>query len=148
MIREAISTDINEILTLYLSLHEDSVPADDERLRDVWDQIIADANHHLLVNEQDRRIVASCVCVIVPNLTRGLRPYALVENVVTLEGFRCRGYATQCLDRAREIAAEAGCYKMMLLTGAKDEATLNFYRRAGYNSTDKTAFIQWLVISG
>ena len=45
---------------------------------------------------------------------------------------------------ARDIAAEAGCYKLMLLTGAKDEATLNFYRRAGYNSADKTAFIQWL----
>ena len=145
MVREAISTDINEILELYLSLHEDSVPGDGERLRDVWGQILADPNHHLLVNEQDGQLVASCVCVVVPNLTRNLRPYALVENVVTREGFRRRGYATQCLDRARDIAAEAGCYKLMLLTGAKDEATLGFYRRAGYNSTDKTASIQWLA---
>ena len=144
MVREAISTDIDEILGLYLSLHEDSVPADDGRLRGVWEQILADPNHHLLVNERDGRIVASCVCVVVPNLTRGLRPYALIENVVTREGFRRRGYATECLDRARDIAAEAGCYKLMLLTGAKDEDTLNFYRRAGYNSADKTAFIQWL----
>ena len=127
MVREAISTDINEILELYLSLHEDSVPGDGERLRDVWSQILADPNHHLLVNEQDGQLVASCVCV------------------VTREGVRRRGYATQCLDRARDIAAEAGCYKLMLLTGAKDEATLGFYRRAGYNSTDKTAFIQWLA---
>ncbi len=145
MVREAISTDINEILGLYLSLHEDSVPEDGERLRAVWGQILSDPNHHLLVNEQDGRIVASCACVIVPNLTRGLRPYALAENVVTREGFRRRGFATQCLDRAREIAAAAGCYKMMLLTGAKDEATLSFYRRAGYNSADKTAFVLWLT---
>ena len=33
---------------------------------------------------------------------------------------------------------------MMLLTGSKSGSTLSFYRRAGYNSTDKTAFIQWL----
>lgn len=33
---------------------------------------------------------------------------------------------------------------MMLLTGAKDESTLNLYHKAGYNSLDKTAFIQWL----
>ncbi len=33
---------------------------------------------------------------------------------------------------------------MMLLTGSKEESTLNFYQNAGYNSTDKTAFIQWL----
>ncbi len=32
----------------------------------------------------------------------------------------------------------------MLLTGSKEEATLNFYSNAGYDSTDKTAFIQWL----
>ena len=44
----------------------------------------------------------------------------------------------------KEIAVKENCYKMMLLTGAKDESTLNFYKKAGYNSTDKTAFIQWL----
>ena len=32
----------------------------------------------------------------------------------------------------------------MLLTGSKEKAILNFYNNAGYNSTDKTAFIQWL----
>lgn len=34
--------------------------------------------------------------------------------------------------------------KMMLLTGSKKESTLDFYRKAGYNSDDKTAFIQWI----
>jgi len=144
MVREADSSDLKALLELYLCLHEDSVPEDEARLRGVWGQIQADPNHHLLVCEVDGRIVASCVCVVIPNLTRELRPYALIENVVTHAGFRCRGYATQCLDRAREIAKAAGCYKLMLLTGAKDEATLSFYRRAGYNSADKTAFIQWL----
>lgn len=32
----------------------------------------------------------------------------------------------------------------MLLTGSKEPGTLEFYRNAGYNSEDKTAFIQWL----
>jgi len=32
----------------------------------------------------------------------------------------------------------------MLLTGSKDDKTLSFYNNAGYNSADKTAFIQWL----
>ena len=42
------------------------------------------------------------------------------------------------------IAENTNCYKMMLLTGSKKEETMNFYGNAGYNSTDKTAFIQWL----
>lgn len=32
----------------------------------------------------------------------------------------------------------------MLLTGSTKEKTLNFYDNAGYNSSDKTAFIQWI----
>lgn len=57
---------------------------------------------------------------------------------------RKRGYATECLKYARQIAEKNHCYKMMLLTGLKEEATLNFYKNAGYNSSDKTAFIQWI----
>lgn len=41
-------------------------------------------------------------------------------------------------------AEEMNCYKMMLLSGAKDKETLDFYRQTGYNSEDKTAFIQWI----
>ena len=93
---------------------------------------------------EDGKIVSSCVCVIIPNLTRGQRPYAFVENVITDEAYRGRGLATACLNYAKDIAVKENCYKMMLLTGSKKESTLAFYERAGYNSHDKTAFIQWL----
>lgn len=104
MIREANKKDLDEILQLYLYLHEKSIP----------------------------------------NLTRGVRPYAFVENVVTHGDYQKKGYATACLNFAKQIAKQNHCYKMMLLTGSKEESTLNFYRNAGYNSSDKTAFIQWI----
>lgn len=144
MLREAAADDLNALLELYLHLHEDAVPAIDEHLKSTWDQIIGDPNHHLIVNEIDGKIVSSCVCVIIPNLTRGVRPYAFIENVVTHADYRFRGYARECLDYAKSIAVKENCYKMMLLTGSKKPATLRFYENAGYNSSDKTAFIQWL----
>ena len=113
-------------------------------LKNTWESIVNDTNHHLIVCEVVGKIVASCVCVIIPNLTRNVRPYAFVENVVTHGEFRKKGYATACLNYAKRIAEENSCYKMMLLTGSKEERTLNFYRNAGYNSSDKTAFIQWI----
>lgn len=143
-VREAKHKELNEILQLYLYLHEDSVPEDTEHLQKTWDNIISDENHHLIVCEAEGKIVASCVCVIIPNLTRNVRPYAFVENVVTHEDYRKKGYATACLDYAKQLAKKNNCYKMMLLTGSKKESTLNFYRNAGYNSSDKTAFIQWI----
>lgn len=144
MVREIKENELFDLLELYLNLHESSVPKMTEHLKSVWDTIINDNNHHIIVNEQDGKIVSSCVCVIIPNLTRNVRPYAFVENVVTHSDYRGKGYATYCLNYAKELAKKAECYKMMLLTGSKEDSTLNFYTKAGYNSTDKTAFIQWL----
>lgn len=144
MIREITSEDLNELLELYLYLHEEGLPEDNEHLRNTWSQIINDPNHHIIVNVIDGKIVSSCVCVIIPNLTRGIRPYAFVENVVTHADYRGKGYATECLNYAKQIAIDNNCYKMMLLTGSKRESTLKFYENAGYNKNDKTAFIQWL----
>ncbi len=144
MVREIKENELFDLLELYLNLHESSVPKMTEHLKSVWDTIINDNNHHIIVNEQDGKIVSSCVCVIIPNLTRNVRPYAFVENVVTHSDYRGKGYATDCLNYAKELAKKAECYKMMLLTGSKEDSTLNFYTKAGYNSTDKTAFIQWL----
>ena len=144
MVREAREEDLEGILELYLCLHEEAIPRQSEHLTDTWRRILEDGSHHLIVNEVEGRIVSSCACVVIPNLTRNVRPYAFVENVVTHRDFRGRGLATECLAYARQAAQRCGCYKMMLLTGSKDEATLDFYRNAGYNSADKTAFIQWL----
>lgn len=144
MVREANKNDLEAVLELYLFLHDDSIPEHDDHLAKTWDQIMDDPNHHIIVNEVDGKIVSSCVCVIIPNLTRNVRPYAFVENVVTHADYRCRGLAGECLSYAKQIAEKENCYKMMLLTGSKRESTLRFYQNAGYNSNDKTAFIQWL----
>ena len=144
IIRKANKNDLHDLLNLYRYLHEESIPEDSKQLQVTWENIINDKNHHLIVGEVEGKIVASCVCVIIPNLTRNVRPYAFVENVVTHAEYRKKGYATACLNFAKQIAKENHCYKMMLLTGSKKESTLNFYRNAGYNSEDKTAFIQWI----
>ena len=144
MIREANIDDLNDLLHLYLFLHEKEIPESSSNLSDTWKKIISDKNHHIILNIIDGIPVSSCVCVIIPNLTRGIRPYAFIENVVTHEKYRGKGLATECLKKTKKIAIENNCYKMMLLTGSKQKSTLDFYSNAGYNCTDKTAFIQWI----
>ena len=51
MIREANKDDSDEILQLYLYLHEDKVPEDSEYLQNTGDSIVNDGNHHLIVCE-------------------------------------------------------------------------------------------------
>lgn len=144
MIREIKESDLKGLFELYTQLHGNPLPEETAELSALCSKILNDENHHIIVAEKDGKIVSSCVCVIIPNLTHGQRPYALIENVVTDEAFRRRGLATACLDFAREISRKENCYKIMLMTGSKQESTLKFYERAGYNRSDKTAFIQWL----
>lgn len=144
MIREIKDNDYNGLMQLYMQLHDNPFPEKDDKITFLWKKILNDKYHHIIVAEEDGKIVSSCVCVIIPNLTHNQQPYALVENVITDEKYRNRGLATACLNYAKEIALKNHCYKLMLLTGSKKETTLNFYEQAGYNRNDKTAFIQWI----
>ena len=144
MIREIINSDFEGLMKLYMQLHDNPFPEKDDAIIKLWNTILKDENHHVIVAEADGQIVSSCVCVIIPNLTHNQKPYAFIENVITDKKYRNKGLATACLNYAREIARKENCYKMMLLTGSKEESTLNFYEQAGYNRNDKTAFIQWI----
>lgn len=144
MIREINPEDFDGLMMLYTQLHDNPFPEKSDSIMQLWQDILADKNHHIIVTEEGGVIASSCVCVIIPNLTHGQRPYALIENVVTDCRYRKKGLATACLNFARDIAMRENCYKIMLLTGSKEESTLRFYERAGYNKNDKTAFIQWI----
>lgn len=144
MIREITKNDLDGLLKLYMQLHDNPMPEKTTELLRTWDSIYYDKNHHVIVAEENGEIVSSCVCVIIRNLTHNQQPYAFIENVITDEKCRNKGLATQCLNFAKEVALKENCYKIMLLTGSKKESTLDFYRKAGYNSEDKTAFIQWI----
>ena len=146
-IRGATSGDAGALLDLYMSHLTDHPPKEPQDMA-VWRRMLdgfeADPRYHLLVGETDGKVVSSVTLVVIDNLTHNVRPYALIENVVTHSAYRGRGYATELMDRACEIAAGMGCYKIMLLTGSKKETTLRFYENCGFNMNDKTAFIKWL----
>lgn len=141
-VRRIRQDELNKLLDLYQHLHpEDPDVSKNPSLSQVWDEITSDPNMHYLAIEEDGMLVSSCVLVIVKNLTRNLRPYGLIENVITHPDFRKRGLGTRVLSRAVEIARENGCYKVMLLTGSKKEETLRFYEKAGFLKGVKTGFI-------
>lgn len=144
MVREAKREDLKGLLELYLFLHEDSIPEKNEYLEKTWETILNDPNHHLIVNEIDGTIVSSCDLVIIPNLTRKVRPHAFVENVVTHGSYRNKGYAGRCLEYAKKLAEQENCYKIMLATGSSDPEIHRFYENAGYSNSIKTAYVQWL----
>jgi GNAT superfamily N-acetyltransferase len=145
VVREVRSDELKKLLELYRLLHpEDPDATLNPGLPELWKEICGDSNLYLLAIEEEGRFVSTCTLAVIRNLTRNLRPYALIENVVTHPGFRERGLGTRVLDRAVEIARERGCYKVMLMTGSKKDETLRFYEKAGFQPGVKTGFVRSL----
>ena len=93
----------------------------------------------VLVGTIGDALVTTCTLVVIPNLTRGGKSYALIENVVTHIDYRGMGFGRTVLGAAVERAWEVGCYKIMLMTGSKKPSTLAFYEAAGFEQS-KTGF--------
>ena len=124
-IREIEKGDLMPLLDLYTQLHNNVIPTLDEKIESLWEDILSDKNHHIILGLLNGEVISSCVLIVAPNLTRGQRPYALIENVITHEKHRNKGYASLLLNHARDIAKAENCYKIMFMTGAKKETTLN-----------------------
>lgn len=103
-----------------------------------------DDSMYLLVAEENGKIVSTIQMAIIENLTHNVRPFAVIENVVTHGAYRNRGYASALLNRASEIASARGCYKVFLETGSNKESTLNFYRNNGFEIDKKHSCLKRL----
>jgi GNAT superfamily N-acetyltransferase len=144
-IRHVEKEELPALLDLYEHLHEEGdAPLPPHRqLEALWDEIVGNPMLHSFVGELAGKLVSCCTLAVIPILTRGARPYGLIENVVTHRDYRKRGFGTRVLQHALQIAWDHDCYKVMLLTSRKDEATLKFYERAGFERGVKTGFVAY-----
>ncbi len=134
-IRQAMPNDAEQLKILYFE-YLTSFPPTEEQNMQSWRELIQhfydDDYIKLLVCEVDGKVVSSVHVTVIKNLTHNLRPYAVIENVVTHVDYRCKGYASALLSEATEFAKKHNCYKVFLETGSNKESTLNFYKNNGF----------------
>lgn len=90
--------------------------------------------------EVDGAIVGMATLHILPNMTNGGRPYALIENVVTAAAMQGRGVGRAVMNAATDAAWAANVYKVMLLTG-QDVGARGFYEKLGFSADQKHGMI-------
>ena len=139
-VRNATEADLPRLVELLAQLsldtpREDPGPPPPETYRRAFREIEADPRQRLLVVEVQARIVGTATLIIVPNLSHGGRPYAIVENVVVDAASRDSGHGELLLRHVIEEARRAGCYKLSLTSNKRRREAHRFYERLGFQAT-------------
>jgi GNAT superfamily N-acetyltransferase len=137
-VRTARESDLEEIAALYRELHLESygnlaVPR--TRMRRAFRQLARDRRDRILVAVRDGKVVGTLHLIVVPHLGHGLRPFAVVENVVVSAGERSSGVGQAMMAAAGEVARKAGCYKLTLTSNIRRIRAHGFYARLGWRRT-------------
>ncbi len=144
-VREIREDELDQLLEFYL-LHlydvKDDPMADQKIVDQVWDTIQTSENFAVLGVFDKDKLMASCSITIAPNITRGCRSYALIENIATHRQHRREGYGKVILLYAADYAKERGCYKAMFMTGHLNTKVERFCEASGFNGEEKKAYIK------
>ena len=140
-VRAATERDIPRILELYYDLTSAVSPNEEqprpslEDARRVIAEIAATPGHQLLVAEEDSIVVGTMVLLVVPNLSHGALPWAIIENMIVDSKYRRQGIGQLLMEYAVNHAREAGCYKVQLLSNKKRPEAHRFYRSLGFKAS-------------
>lgn len=134
VVRTASEADLPGLMALYAQLHpDDEAPPPDSAL-DIWRVIAMQAGRAVLVASLDGVLVGTVDTLLLPNLTRGGRPFLLIENVVVDSVRRRAGVGSALLAMAETIARRAHCYKIQLLSRDSRVEAHAFYEAHGFGA--------------
>lgn len=129
-VRKCEFGDLPALILLYNQLH----PSEELLYEDAeW------AYHTLTANDAcslylvlaDGAIAATFTLYILPNLTHGGRPAAVIENIVVDQTLRNKGIGKYLIQYAKQIAIDNNCYKLSLTSNVKRKDAHEFYKRIG-----------------
>ncbi len=130
-IRESNQGDFLLVNALMRELNPKDSFANNEAREKVFLDVIDDPRNFIFVGDVNDVIVTSCYLNIIPNITWDAAPYAVIENVVTAQAHRRKGYGRQCIQYAIDQAFLLGCFKVMLMSSQRNDKTREFYKSVG-----------------
>lgn len=134
-------------------------PADASAIEDLYRELVSDplirvlpkqlaalsvsSASFLLVAEIDDTVCATALLTICPDAMYRTQPFGVVENVIVTDAMRGRGIGRRLLSHVEQLASTHNCTKLMLLSSATREAAHAFFRRCGFSSETKNAFVKY-----
>lgn len=141
LVRPAVPADLAPLQALYFHLNPQRPILAEDVASGILHQILTRPGCLLLVCWSRDALVATCMLATIPNLMRGGRPHALVENVVTHPGHRRQGHGRAVLGAALSAAWAEGAHQVILMSGRKDPGVHRFYENCGFEPGIRTGYV-------
>jgi GNAT superfamily N-acetyltransferase len=137
-IRLAKESDLPRILELYHELsmitteseQHSSTSWDDYRR--VFAEISGNPRRELLVAEYEGEVVGTVALFIIPILSHGATPYALVENLVVNHKYRRKGIGKKLMEYTIVRAKQEGCHRIELCSDRRRQEAHELYLSVGF----------------
>lgn len=131
-IRKANKEDLPSILNLYTVFEKDKddiLPT--EKAEEIFAKINSYPNYFFYVAEHDGVIIGTFSLLIVDNLVHHGTPSAIIDAVVVDPAFRGRGLGKTLMQKAMEVSAKHGCFKLALSSNFQ-WGVHDFYKTLGF----------------
>ena len=144
-LRELNEKDLESLIKLYEQLDDANGNFTAEDARKIWKtEIEGNKKIKYFGAVENGKVISTCYCLIIPNLTRLGSSIAFVENVVTDSEYRGQGLGRKVMEMAIEFARENNCYKVILQSASFRKEAHQFYKNLGFDGESKKAFIMKL----
>ncbi len=96
---------------------------------------------HVAVATVHGAVVASATLITAPNILRGGRRHAFLENVATHPDWQGKGHGRAVVRFLLDAAWRADCHHVLLQSGRAEQRVHRFYEELGFVGGLRTAYV-------
>lgn len=133
--------DLEPLLDLFRMSEMSAAVEPIDRARDTWAETLARDGIAVFVSDVGTRIAATCMLITAPNLLRGGRGHAYLDNVATHPEFRRQGHGRAVIEAALAEAWARDCFHVLLQSGRKDPGVHRFYETCGFEPVRRIGYV-------
>ena len=128
----ATEKDLSILNSLYADMYDRELMSD-KKIEELWYKIQQVPEYYLYLAYLDKLAIGTFSLIFIPTIIYpGFHKSAILDVVTIHSNYRGRGWGSKMVQKALEISADAGCYKVNLSSNLKRDRAHKFYQSLGF----------------
>ncbi len=124
--------DLSMLNYLYSDMDNKPLMAEKNIMR-IWQEIQQTRDYYIYLASLENKVIGTFSLLFMPTMMHpGFHKSAILDSVAIDSDYRGKGWGTKMVQKALEISADAGCYKVTLSSSIKRDRAHKFYESLGF----------------